>query len=170
MLHGLKRFRKILSICFLLCFLFCLASCGAKDTVSEETDTHSISSEDSLSSDSKKTTSDIDQDRKGTKNQSTSSSYSHSCDASGCTKPGTESYVGLSGNTEWYCQEHYDEMISMVDDMENDVGFEIDSSHSCEVCSRAGTHSIVGISGQLEYYCTEHYNEMQDMLELFAGD
>ena len=60
-------------------------------------------------------------------------------------------------------------MISMVDDMEDVVGFEIDNSHSCEVCSRAGTHSIVGISGQLEYYCTEHYNEMQDMLELFTG-
>ena len=169
MIHTLKQFRNILSICLLLCFLFCLASCGTKDTVSEETDAQSISSEDTLSSNSKEATIDIEQDRKDTEDQRTSSSYSHSCEVSDCTKPGTESYLGLSGNTEWYCQEHYDEMISMVDDMEDVVGFEIDNSHSCEVCSRAGTNSIVGISGQLEYYCTEHYNEMQDMLELFTG-
>ena len=142
---------------------------GNPYALSEETDAQSISSEDTLSSNSKEATIDIEQDRKDTEDQRTSSSYSHSCEVSDCTKPGTESYLGLSGNTEWYCQEHYDEMISMVDDMEDVVGFEIDNSHSCEVCSRAGTHSIVGISGQLEYYCTEHYNEMQDMLELFTG-
>ena len=43
------------------------------------------------------------------------SSYSkHICEAPNCTKEGTHSIVGLSGETEYYCSEHYQEMADIL--------------------------------------------------------
>lgn len=44
---------------------------------------------------------------------------SHYCEVSGCNKEGTRSITGISGQTEYYCQTHYDEMGDMWDDMVN---------------------------------------------------
>lgn len=93
----------------------------------------------------------------------------HYCDADGCMREGIKSYSGISGETEWYCQEHYDEIMDIIGMMEEDVGTGTASKHTCEVCSKEGTHSIIGISGETEYYCTEHYNEMSEILNMLSG-
>lgn len=99
------------------------------------------------------------------KSNSSSNNNYHICEASGCTKEGTKSYIGISGKTEYYCYEHYNEIMDIIGDMEDDVGNGKYSKHTCEVCSKEGTHSIIGISGNTEYYCTYHYYEMKDLLE-----
>lgn len=96
------------------------------------------------------------------------STVTHYCDADGCSRIGTKSYSGVSGEVEWYCQEHYDEMMDIIGMMEKDVGKGTASRHTCEVCSKEGTHSIIGLSGETEYYCTEHYNEMSEILEALS--
>lgn len=99
--------------------------------------------------------------------QTTKSSYEHVCDADGCNKEGVKQYLGLSGQYEYYCDTHYNEMMNIISSMENDVGKGSASKHLCEVdeCNKEGTYSIQGLSGKMEYYCTEHYNEMNEMLE-----
>lgn len=94
-------------------------------------------------------------------------SYTHKCES--CDKEGIKAVKGLAGNTEWYCQECYDEMMDIIGMMESDVGAGTASKHHCEECSKEGTRSIVGLSGELEYYCTEHYNEMIDILNMMTG-
>ena len=47
--------------------------------------------------------------------------YTHSCEADGCNNEGTNSIIGFSGNTEWYCNEHYQQMMDILDMMEEDV-------------------------------------------------
>ncbi len=89
------------------------------------------------------------------------------CDASGCTKEGTKSYVGINSQIEYYCETHYNELIDMMSDMEEDVGKGSYSKRTCEECNREGTRSIIGISGKTEYYCSTHYSELQNFLEIF---
>lgn len=98
------------------------------------------------------------------------SSITHYCQASGCYKEGTKAVTGISGDTEYYCQDHYNEMQNTINSMEQDVGNGSASRHTCEECSREGTHTLNGISGRTEYYCTEHYNQIMDMLEEMSGD
>ena len=55
------------------------------------------------------------------------------CAVDGCKKEGTISIVGLSGETEYYCQEHYDEMEEILDQLLSDYqvsddGYEYDSN------------------------------------------
>ncbi len=99
---------------------------------------------------------------------SSSNSNIHNCAASGCNKEGTYSIVGVSGETEYYCAEHYAEINAMVDNMENSVG----TTHTCAAsgCNKTATHSIIGISGQREYYCETHYKEMQEMADSIIGE
>ncbi len=75
--------------------------------------------------------------------------------------------MGLSGRYEYYCEQHYNEIMDIIDSMESDVGKGSASKHICEVdgCNKEGTNSIQGLSGKMEYYCTEHYFEMNEMLE-----
>ena len=86
-----------------------------------------------------------------------------------CGKKATRTYTNpFSGQKEYYCQTHYEKIIEMIGDMEQDVGNGSSSKHTCEECNREGTHSIIGFSGELEYYCTEHYNELMELLEIFG--
>ena len=103
----------------------------------------------------------------GTKSSSSASAKSTTkyCEASGCVKSGTKKYSGISGKTEYYCNEHYNEIMNMMGKMESDVAKSSYSKNTCEVCSKEGTYSIKGISGQREYYCSKHYYEMKDLLE-----
>lgn len=98
---------------------------------------------------------------------SSASTIAHYCDASDCTREGTKSYFGIGGQTEYYCLTHYNEIIEIMSDMEEDVGKSSYSKHTCEECSREGTYSIVGISGSTEYYCSTHYRELKELLEMF---
>ena len=122
---------------------------------------------------------DYDDDEDYDSSDSSNSSYSsntsgslitHYCQASGCYKEGTKAVTGISGATEYYCQDHYNEMQNTINSMEQDVGNGSASRHTCEECSREGTHTLNGISGRTEYYCTEHYNQIMDMLEEMSGD
>lgn len=98
----------------------------------------------------------------------TSSNYEstsgHSCVECGknapnsCTNP-------FSGELEYYCDTHYQEILDIIDMMESDVGSSNQSKHTCEECSKEGTHVYESFTGQTEYYCTEHYEELMDMLE-----
>ena len=100
------------------------------------------------------------------------SSYKHVCEVSSCTKEGTKEVMGIAGNTEYYCIEHYNEIQNMIGNMEKDVGSGSASKHQCEVssCTKEGTHSIAGLNGNLEYYCSEHYQEIEDMLKIMLDD
>ena len=40
---------------------------------------------------------------------------SHTCAASGCYKSGTISIIGFSGEYEYYCAEHYQDMKDILD-------------------------------------------------------
>ncbi len=106
----------------------------------------------------------------GYSSNTSGSSITHYCQASGCYKEGTKTVTGISGSTEYYCQDHYNEMQNTINSMEQDVGNGSASRHTCEECSREGTHTLNGISGRTEYYCTEHYNQIMDMLEEMSGN
>lgn len=101
-----------------------------------------------------------------TQKQTTKSqNIEHYCEATNCTNEGTIKYIGISGKPEYYCYTHYNELVKLISDMEEDVGKNNYSKHTCEVCSKNGTYSIIGFSGQTEYYCSEHYNELKGFLE-----
>lgn len=98
------------------------------------------------------------------------SSITHYCQASGCYKEGTKAVTGISGDTEYYCQDHYNEMQNTINSMEQDVGNGSTSRHTCEECSREGTHTLNGISGRTEYYALSIYNQIMDMLEEMSNN
>lgn len=98
-----------------------------------------------------------------------SDSSGHKC--AECGKDAPRTYTNpFSGQIEYYCETHYEEIISIISRMESDVGASSQSKHTCEVCSREGTHQYESFTGQTEYYCTEHYNELMDMLKSFGMD
>lgn len=77
--------------------------------------------------------------------------------------------VDLFGQTEYYCEAHYNEIMDIIDMMESDVGKGTASKNHCEECSNEGIYSIIGFSGKIEYYCTKHYNELMEILEMLGG-
>ena len=101
--------------------------------------------------------------------QKSNTKASRYCEVSGCYKEGKYPFSILGRSDEYYCKEHYDEMINIMSKMEEDVGTGKYSKHLCEAggCNKEGSRSIVGIFGTLEYYCSEHYYEVKKMLELF---
>lgn len=101
---------------------------------------------------------------------SSSKTIEHYCEADGCYKEGTKAITGLSGEVEYYCYDHYQEIQDIISMMEEDVGSGTASKHQCEECSKEGTREIVGFSGETEYYCTEHYNEMVEILNMLYGN
>lgn len=143
-------------------------------TTNDDSDSDSSYSSSSSSSSSSYDDSDSDYSSSYSSDSSSSSSSSssveHYCDASGCTKEGTKVVTGLSGDPEYYCQEHYDEMQSIISDMEEDVGSGSYSTHKCEECSKEGTHELTGLDGSPEYYCTEHYNQLVDIVNELYGN
>lgn len=97
---------------------------------------------------------------------SSSKTIEHYCEVDGCYDAGTKTITGFSGDIEYYCWDHYNEMQDTISDMEKKFGGDSLSSHQCEACSKEGTHKIVGLSGATEYYCTEHYTEMVEILNM----
>lgn len=88
----------------------------------------------------------------------------HTCTE--CGKNASRSYANpFSGKTEYYCETHYQEILDIMGEMEEDVGNSNQSKHTCEECSREGTHRYESFTGQIEYYCTEHYEELMDLLD-----
>ena len=128
-------------------------STEVKDSNDENTVDTNSSTDNSLSNDNTKS---------NNTNQATTTRY---CVVDSCTRKGIKEYIGIAGQTEYYCYNHYNEMIDMINDMEDSVGSSEYSKHTCEECSREGTHSIIGLSGNLEYYCSTHYSKLQDMMD-----
>ncbi len=160
--------RKLKLAVISVCIIGMLTGCG--NTVANDTTTMATTE---ITTQEAKNTTEVTTEAttqrnttKTTTEATTEKTYEHICDASGCTKEGTKSITGISGATEYYCTQHYNEIQSMIGDMEKDVGESSTSKHQCEVsgCSKEGTHSIVGLGGNTEYYCTQHYNEMVDIL------
>lgn len=67
----------------------------------------------------------------------------HYCDASGCINEGTHSMIGISGQMEYYCDEHYQEMKDMLDMIEKDVANSSSDS--------SGNSSLITYDATLEY-------------------
>lgn len=88
-----------------------------------------------------------------------------------CGKNATHTYTNpFSGEIEYYCDNHYNEIVGTLSDMEDDVGKSSQSKHSCEECSREGTHVYYSpITGEKEYYCTKHYEELKDMMSTLGN-
>lgn len=102
-------------------------------------------------------------------NNSSDSNSGHTCTE--CGKNAPHSYTNpFSGGIEYYCETHYQEIIDMMGEMEEDVGQSSQSKHTCEQCNREGTHRYDSFTGQTEYYCTQHYEELMEMLESFGLD
>ena len=98
------------------------------------------------------------------KPDTTTTDTGHTCIE--CGKKAPRSYTNpFSGQKEYYCEAHYQEIIDIMGEMEDDVGSSNQSKHTCEECSREGTHKYESFTGQTEYYCTEHYEELMDLLD-----
>lgn len=102
-----------------------------------------------------------------TQKSTSQNTYEHKCIVDGCSKEGTRSLTGFSGQLEYYCEEHYQSIQDTLGDMESDVGSGSASEHKCQAggCSKEGTHDVGG-----EWYCTEHYNEMIEIVENMYDD
>ena len=142
-------------------------ACGNNSSNPQDNEMVSSEKTSSISDDS---SSSVSSSSSSSYSSSTRNSFEHYCDASGCTKEGTHKEVGLGGNYEYYCDEHYQEIQDIISEMEQDVGSGSASMHTCEECSKEGTHELEGFSGQTEYYCTEHYNEIMNMLSEMLGE
>lgn len=160
---------KTLVLCFTLCICLGLTACGEGKGQTVEPYYNNSSEPESTVTENDDSYNNFPSDDTYIENEP-QSSYEHYCEADGCTNEGTKSCLGISGETEWYCQEHYDEMMDIINMMEEDVGAGSASKHTCEACSKEGTHSIIGLSGETEYYCTEHYNEMVEILSMMLGE
>ena len=90
--------------------------------------------------------------------------YRHTCEE--CGKNATHS-IELFGQLEWYCDDHYEQVMRTLDKMENDVGNSKSSVHTCQApgCNKEGSRQITGVYGTTEYYCSEHYQQMLEIME-----
>lgn len=164
----------LMSIKYKISFLFSIllislsiVLCGCTSSTSTSKDDSSNLYKSSYSNDSSSNNDYIDSNSSYDDSVNDNQTYEETnyCEADGCYKKGVKEYVGISGKTEYYCNEHYQEIMDIYSSMEEDVGGGSYSTHTCEVCDKEGTYSIIGFSGNLEYYCTEHYYEMKDLLE-----
>lgn len=166
--------KKIVVIMFTVAALSLVGCSSNGDSASNSSYDNSYTTNDDSDSDSSYSSSSSSSSSSYSSDSSSSSSSSssveHYCDAGGCTKEGTKVVTGLSGDPEYYCQEHYDEMQSIISDMEEDVGSGSYSTHKCEECSKEGTHELTGLDGSPEYYCTEHYNQLVDIVNELYGN
>ena len=168
-----KRLMLLISCLMVGSFIFCGCSSDNKTSVEKEENVEeSVEDADDYDEDYDY---DYDEDEyddsssysnnSGNSSGTGGSAITHYCQASGCYKEGTKTVTGISGATEYYCQDHYNEMQNIINDMEQDVENGTASRHTCEECSREGTHTLTGVSGRTEYYCTEHYNQIMDILD-----
>lgn len=172
--------KKKIVVLMLVMTTLAIAGCNGNSSESENVD--SYESEEETNDEVNTTEIETDEETSKNSNSSYTSSYSntpsssssktieHYCEASGCYKEGIIAVTGFSGDPEYYCQEHYDEMQNIIGKMEQDVGTGTYSQHQCEECTKEGTHELIGFSGEPEYYCTEHYNELIDLInELYEN-
>lgn len=87
------------------------------------------------------------------------------CEVDDCTKTGQYSIEGFSGEMEYYCYTHYNEIQDMLADL-------LDDTIICEKdgCRREGIYAIEGFSGKMEYYCYAHYSDIQDMIDSLLNE
>ncbi len=139
---------------------------------STKSSSYSYSSGTTKSTSSKSSSSTSTRTSSNSTTKTTTKKIDHYCDASGCTKEGTNKVMGLNGTYEYYCDTHYNEMNSIIDKMETDVGKSSSSKHQCmaDGCSKEGTNKIMGLNGTYEYYCSEHYREMEEIIKMLLGD
>ena len=165
--------RKIKAILLSVCVICVLSSCGSAvgDTTTEAT-TEITTREAKVTTETTTEATTKKEKTRATTEATTEKTYEHICEATGCTNEGTKTITGISGEKEYYCTKHYNEIQSTLGDMEEDVGKGSASKHTCEAsgCSKEGTHSLTGLGGNTEYYCTEHYNEIVDMLNKMSED
>lgn len=163
--------KRLYLITILLVGIISLSGCsnsskvGKQDSTTEET-TEDVTESDSSYDDSSDDTSE-EADEEDTDEDTL---IEHYCAVDGCYEEGEYEVEGFSGEIEYYCKEHYDEMQDTINMMEEDVGNGSASEHKCEQCDREGTHEVEGFSGETEYYCTEHYNKIIDNLEKIYGN
>lgn len=131
--------------------------------------TAEIKPEENRESNSTENSSSDSSNEDSTHYSSNSSSENHICQADGCYREGIKTVTGISGKTEYYCQEHYDEIQDIIDMMETDVGNGTESRHTCAAsgCNKEGTNPVEGFGGT-EDYCTEHYNDLIDIINSMA--
>lgn len=158
--------RKHLLLCTIWLSFLVLTACGTNRDTSTIEQQKETSISDTTDSEETTTPKHTDNSSDYSYHSQSNDTYEHTCEADGCYKEGTKTLVGFSGELEYYCITHYNEIQDMISDMEEDVGNGSASKHTCEVsgCSKEGTNEITGVSGTSEYYCTEHYNEMMEML------
>ena len=82
----------------------------------------------------------------------TQSMQTHKCEVDGCQNDGRHSMIGFSGTTEWYCDEHYQEMEDILDMMIDDVYSGNQGAGSSEDSLSGGVSaSIVSYDATLRY-------------------
>lgn len=104
----------------------------------------------------------------------------HNCEVDGCYKSGTYSFEGISGLTEYYCEEHYNELIDMIESMQNSDDYsnndsypnESTDNHKCSVdgCDKTGTYPFAVSNDKTKYYCKEHYFGLLDFADAILND
>jgi|GEM_PF-6567462 len=94
----------------------------------------------------------------------------HVCDDGNCTNEGSEKYLALYGEYEYYCPEHFEKMLQTAENLESRTELGILGEHTCEKCETVGMHSIIGMSGEVEYYCTKHYRDIRKTLNVDAEE
>ena len=124
--------KKIVAIMFTVAALS-LVGCSINDdsasnssydnsyTTNDDSDNDSSYSSSSSSSSSSYDDSDSDYSSSyssgSSSSSSSSSSIEHYCDASGCSKEGTHELTGLDGSPEYYCTEHYNQLVDIVNEL-----------------------------------------------------
>lgn len=102
--------KKLLTILLAGVMVSALIGCSSTSSDSEPTDTTTTKTESTTSSTNSSTTS-----------STSNPSIEHYCDAPDCSKEGTRSIIGISGEKEYYCSTHYDEMEDIMNAMVDDV-------------------------------------------------
>ena len=107
-----------------------LIGCGAETSeIQNDTSTDIVEEQEEISENDD--TDDSSYTYSDTNSSSSTSRIEHYCDASGCLNEGTYDVEGFSGQTEYYCSSHYQEMQDIISDMEKSVGSGSASKHTC---------------------------------------
>lgn len=120
--------KRLLIFTVLALTVISLVGCGGDDDLYSTTDSSykssnyedkDLKSDDSSSSSSSSYNSDFF-DSSSSYSGSSSKSIQHYCEADGCYKEGTKAVTGFSGETEYYCTEHYNEIIEIINKLYGD--------------------------------------------------
>lgn len=77
----------------------------------------------------------------------------------------------FSHEDEYYCENHYQEIVDMMDEMERDVESSSQGQNYCEAseCYSKAEYAVEGFSG-VEHYCKKHYDEMMEVISTMEED